>query len=227
MAILSMPMRKWKSWVSLSLQALKKIPMSKRECQLVEEPCLTYQLIIFWHDIPRAQYRCRKMKGVPTLMYGIESLAPSSKDIHKLSSVATNTLKSVLGIPKRSHHSAVLEALKIPPISDEIMHSAAGLYHRIFKEDSPVRDLQAKLLSRQLVTGSCVKGTLLGSLLNFGLNPVNVIYEKPNCRLHSINFYADRSDGVVDSLRYLLFHENFIKPWSHEFMLVTFLTKAF
>jgi len=168
-----------------------------------------------------------KVMGMPTLIYGVEALAPSAKDLHKLSSVATNTLKSVLGIPKRSHHSAVLQALKIPPVSDEVMHSVAGLYHRVFRVNSPVRELQARLLSRQLVTGSCINGTLLSSLLSFGMNPLSVISEKPNCKYNFINSHVDNSDGVVDSLFYLLHHENFVKPWSQEFVLVTLLTKAF
>ena len=34
-------------------------------------------------------------------------------------------------------------------------------------------------------------------------------------------------DGVVDSLRYLICNENFIKPYSEEHVLATLLTRAF
>ena len=163
-----------------------------------------------------------KTVGVPTLLYGMDSLSLSPKDCSKLSSLATNTIKSVLGIRKRSHHSKLLEALGIPSMESEVRHATSSLFHRIFMADSPVRDLQNRLLARFLQTGSCVGGTLLSHLVNSGANPLEILCKKPS-RDKEVN----RADGVVDSLRYLLFHENFVKPWSHEHLLTTFLTKAF
>ena len=64
--------------------------------------------------------------------------------------------------------------------------------------------------------------TLLSHLVNSGANPLKMLCEKP-----SKDKVVNRADGVVDSLRYLLFQEIFIKPWSHEHLLTTFLTKAF
>ena len=34
-------------------------------------------------------------------------------------------------------------------------------------------------------------------------------------------------DGVVESLRFLILHENFIKPYSSEHIIASLLTKAF
>jgi hypothetical protein len=34
-------------------------------------------------------------------------------------------------------------------------------------------------------------------------------------------------DGVIDSLRFLLFSENYCKPWSAEFVLTALLTACF
>ena len=34
-------------------------------------------------------------------------------------------------------------------------------------------------------------------------------------------------NGVTDSLRYLSFHDNYVKPWSVEFTLVNLLTQSF
>jgi hypothetical protein len=162
-----------------------------------------------------------KTIGVPTLTYGMETLSLSANDIKRLSSVSATTLKSVFGLSKRSHHTDFLGALKITPIGDEIRQLSASLWHRIFMVDSPVRELQARVLSKFLLTGTCVNGTLLSSLINSGLNPINIIITKPVC---NYNLY---SDGVVDSLRYLLYHENFVKPWSDQFILATMLTKSF
>jgi hypothetical protein len=163
-----------------------------------------------------------KTMGVPTLMYGMDCLSLSSKDVGKLSSLATNTIKSFLGIRRRSHHSNLLEALGIPTMLSEVQHASASLFHRIFLVDSPVRDLQTRLLARFLLTGSCVNGTLMSNLVKSGASPIDIICEKPT-RPNLVNC----ADGVVDSLRYLLFHENYIKPWSHEYLLTSLLTKAF
>ena len=164
-----------------------------------------------------------KTVGVPTLTYGMDSLALSLKDCQMLSSTATNAVKSVLGIRKRSHHSKVLEALNIPTIQTEVQHSTCSLYYRIFTEDSPTRELQTRLLSRFVTSGSKVNGTLLSNLVDSGFNPLNIICVKPIKNKYS----AKGRDGVVDSLKYLLCHENYIKPWSHEFILTSLLTKAF
>ena len=163
-----------------------------------------------------------KTIGVPSLLYGMESLAISANGFNKLSCAATNTLKSVFGIPKRSHHSDLLRALKIQPVTENIKFLAASLFHRIFKENSPTRELQARLLARQMVTGTCINGTLLSQISNFGLNPISIIFEKP-----VRNSFNNIPDGVVDSLHYLLHHENYVKPWTHEFTLVTLFTRAF
>lgn len=170
----------------------------------------------------KAKVHIWKTIGVPTLMYGMDSLCLSSKDCSNLSSLATNTIKSTLGIRKRSHHSKVLEALGIPTIKTEVQHATSSLFHRIFNVDSPIRDLQTRLLARFLHSGSCVSGTLLFHLVNCGISPIKVFCDKPIRPNLTV-----KADGVVDSLRYLLLHENYIKPWSHEYVLTRFLTKAF
>ena len=49
--------------------------------------------------------------------------------------------------------------------------------------------------------------------------------------LYGIEFTAHRAnnihDGIVDSLRQLVYHENFVKPYSEEHILATLLVKAF
>ena len=164
-----------------------------------------------------------KTIGIPTLSYGMDCLPLTEKDINRMSSVCTSHVKSILGIPKRSHHSAVMEALNIPSMSKVIQRAKAGLWHRIFQVDSPVRELQARLLSRYLLCGSCENGTFISSLVSSAMNPLSIIFDKTVIK----NIISYESDGVVDSLRYLLVHENYIKPWSDEYVLVSLLTKAF
>ena len=40
-------------------------------------------------------------------------------------------------------------------------------------------------------------------------------------------FSEEHDNGIVDTLRYLLCHDNFLKPYSDEYIIVSLLTKAF
>ena len=65
------------------------------------------------------------------------------------------------------------------------------------------------------------EGTLLERVSKAGHNTIDLITNRPkNSRKHT-------KDGLVDSLRHLLHHENYQKPWSQEHILATLLTKAF
>ena len=58
-------------------------------------------------------------------------------------------------------------------------------------------------------------------IVSTGFSPLNVIFDycKP--------VFSDPVDGVVDSLRALLCHDNFLKMYSEEHLLVSLLTRAF
>ena len=61
---------------------------------------------------------------------------------------------------------------------------------------------------------------------NTGVSLVKGLFSriyKPKPQVGNDNF----NDGVVDSLRYLISQENFIKPYSNEHILGVLLTKAF
>ena len=44
---------------------------------------------------------------------------------------------------------------------------------------------------------------------------------------NKVNTAKDSENGIVDSLRYLIHSENYVKPWSVEHLMVRLLTKAF
>ena len=85
-----------------------------------------------------------------------------------------------------------------------------------------VEVFQSLLLSSYILTGRAEKGTLLDRVIKAGYNPINLIFNKPKFKQNSTN-----EDGLVDSLRQLLHHENYQKPWSMEHLLANLLTKAF
>ena len=71
------------------------------------------------------------------------------------------------------------------------------------------------------LSGHIVPGTLLSRVVSMGLSPTVCIfrsYRKPK---------SDDDDGIVDSLRALIRHENFLKPYSEEHVLTSLLTRAF
>ena len=166
-----------------------------------------------------------KSIGSPLLSYGMESLSLSSTDLKVLKTTQGNIIKRVMGINKKSHHSKLFKALKVPSIEQVIQNNCLRLYSNIFKVDPPARELQSILLARYIINGSITKGTLLERVLKFGGNPIDTIFNKYSLKRGDREPTDD--DGVTDSLRYLLYHEDYNKPWSHEHILATLLTKAF
>ena len=165
--------------------------------------------------------------GCPILSYGLESLQLTKTDIKELKTTQGNIIKRTMGVNKRSHHSNLLKALKIPPIEDIIKNNCLRLYKNIFKIDSPARDLQSTLLASYILDGFLTKGTLLYRVVNAGYEPLSIIFDDKNKFLCSEFDFSKQSDGMIDSLRYLLNHDDYNKPWSEEHILVTLLTKAY
>ena len=71
------------------------------------------------------------------------------------------------------------------------------------------------LYMSQYVTnkGLLIPGFIIDRVAKSGVSPIQLMYKKPEQFKH-----IRKSDGVhvVDSLRNLLLHEHFIKPWSNE-----------
>jgi hypothetical protein len=140
---------------------------------------------------------------------------------HSRVRVRVSIIKKVMGFRKRSHHTNLQKALNITLVDDSIHKISAGLLNRIFHVETPASHLQAILLSNFLLTGLTVKGTLINKLVTAGLCPLKVIFECPALKSFS------EPNEVVDSLKYLVLHNIFIKPLSEEYVLATLLTKAF
>ena len=112
----------------------------------------------------------------------------------------------------------LIHALNIPLFGDLLQRNTASLYHRIFKVDSLAGDLQARFLASYLLHGNYTSGSLLERIIVSGRSPIDVIFNEQHFRCPSYE------NGVIDSLRYLLHHENFVKPWSSEYLLAGLLT---
>ena len=78
------------------------------------------------------------------------------------------------------------------------------------------------LLSRFIFYGKTVPGTLLDRLVSMGDSPTKRAYNSQHVPKTSVT----NTDGLVDSIRHLLFTDNFTNPYSHEHLLVHLLTTA-
>lgn len=161
--------------------------------------------------------------GAPTLLYGLDSVPLSRNQINNLKSVQGCTIKRVMGISKKSHHTNLMDAMGVVNPETIIANNTIGLYRRIMQVDTPARSLQIRALANYMLTGSVIPGTLLHRLLNLGRSPIYLLFNSGCDKIRP----GVSNSGVVDSLRYLIHHENFIKPWADEHILASLLTRAF
>ena len=105
--------------------------------------------------------------------------------------------------------------LTIVNVKSIVNRNVLSLYNRLFKLETPARTLAQYFLSRFIVYGNTVPGTLLDRVVSMGESPISRALNKPR----DIK-YVQCSNGHVDSPRQLLFNDNFIKPYFQENILV-------
>ena len=86
-------------------------------------------------------------------------------------------------------------------------------YH-IFQLDGPCRKLNMELLCKYLHNSTVVPCTLLSRVVNVGHSPILSAFYKQKSTVHDI---AD--NGIVDTIRFVMCQENFLKPYSDEDVL--------
>ena len=165
-----------------------------------------------------------KTIGIPSLLFNMEATGLSRLCFKKLETAQASTIKRILGFSQRSHHSNVLRALNLNGIQDQVNKSVLSLWYRTFSVDSPARVLCARLLSKFILNGHSVPGTLLDRVIKLNLSPVRCLLQK---QVPEITNNDKCHDGVVESLRFLIAQENFLKPYSSEHVIACLLTKAF
>ena len=165
-----------------------------------------------------------KSVGVPTLLYATECIHLNSGNLRDFKSCQGTIIKQAMGLGKRRHHTNLLSALNIPSLEAVIKKNTLNFYKRIFKVESPLLELQSKLLSYYIKTGLTINGTLLHRIINYGYSPIEVMSKSEKIKV--TNDLYD-SNGIVHSLRFLIFNDNYIKPFSDEYMMVKLLTSSF
>ena len=133
--------------------------------------------------------------GLPTLTYGLEAVGLRNVDERSIDKCQTTMLKTCLGLRKRSHHSDLLDALRIAPVTHSVHCHAVSLLNRMCATPSPARTLMAYFCSLFIVSNVSIPGTLFHSILCLGLSPLNVILS-PKPKTPDFRFRAE--DGLVE-----------------------------
>ena len=157
----------------------------------------------------------------PTLTYGIECMNLTENDIVNLDSAQGKLIKQSLGLNKRSHNTQLLQAMNVKKARELNVKKCTSLFNRIGQVASPTRSLLLYFLSRFILYGEIIPGTLLSRVISQGQSPIKCLFSVPKMCANI------QTDGHIDSIRHLLHHENFIKPYSEEHLLVHLLTIAF
>ena len=160
---------------------------------------------------------------VPSLTYGLECFSLTANDIKKLESAQGCLIKQVMGIGKRYHHTPLLKSMRIPSIEDIIKNNTAGLLNRAIRVASPLQTTCLHDLVTYVTTGKSSHKTLVGRICAMGLSPTEVAFND-NHSSHITHFVED---GLVDTLRHLTMHEQFIKFYSSEHVLTALLLRCF
>ena len=178
-----------------------------------------------------------KTTGVPSLTYGLDCISLSNANLKMLETTQGNLIKQSIGLSKRSRHSKLLKALDIPTISQMIIQDTLSLVHRINAVNCPTRQLFAFEMSVYILHGNRVTGTLLDRLVRYGYSPVVSAFDPDAVtvagdaadRRSRPGLIRDSSvtgpDGIVDSLKHLLFSPNYEVHGSPEHELVQLLTR--
>ena len=145
-------------------------------------------------------------------------------NIKRLDCNQASFIKRILGFKQRTHHSNLLEAVRINNIELYVKRNTLSLWKRTFNADSLLRSLCAINLARFILHGTLIPGSLVQRLISFGISPTEVLF---NNSFKFIDSNCTQNNGIADSLRYLVMHEQFIKPYSNEYVLASLLVKAF
>ena len=140
-----------------------------------------------------------------------------------MNSLQATLIKQSLGVGKRSHHTNLLQALNIPPAYSVTKQRTVSLCHRVLKTASPFRNLLFLQISKFMLHGTLPPDSLISRVVSYGVSLVC----SGGCPRLEASCAADSPNGVVDSLRILIYSTNYFKPWSAEHILTGLLTRTF
>ena len=105
----------------------------------------------------------------PTLLYGMEAVSLSKIQFKNIESTQGSLIKQSLGLSKYSHYSKILKAVNVSRCVETINNCRIKLWRRIFKVDSPLRNLCCYFAARYIGHGEVSPQTLAANIINMGV----------------------------------------------------------
>ena len=143
---------------------------------------------------------------VPALTFGCEAVPLSASDIDSLEGLQSRCIKAALGLSKYAHHSALIHALDIPSMHEEIRRAVLLGLAGIFRCDG---HRLCQIMTSELALLATDPKQLCGSFLALAYRLHNCSFKNV---LENVSGHVDSavvrapiaSDGITDSLRFLL-----------------------
>jgi len=156
-----------------------------------------------------------KAFGESSLMYGLDCLTLSQKEVSTLQTTQASLLKMIMGLSKKARSTNLIKAMGLYTVDDHLLLNKCKLLHRIFTTPSITRDFYTEVLLLPNVHGR----TLVSDIQSYDVNPVQTLIKVPKL------VYLE--NGVIDSLRFLVFNDNYNKQGSVEKCIVNILLASF
>ena len=141
----------------------------------------------------------------PALTFGCAAVPLLSADAAALSTTQAATIKTALGLPRRSHHSALLAAGGIAPAHEVIRAACFRAMCCAMRSDHRLRQAFVSGLAKLAMSPGSLRGSLLEQLLDMCGGEVSGVLEVAAGRPFDHWVTPPRTpDGLTDSIRFLL-----------------------
>ena len=129
-----------------------------------------------------------------------------------------NLIKQSMGLSKRVHSTELLASLGISKVTELLQKNTLSLFSRIFKVETPLRDLTSHFMSLYIDKHIIIPGTIVSTIVSMGLSVIKCAFNVDKFLPPSLS----NDNGHIDSIRAMIFHENLMKPYQTSTLLCTF-----
>ena len=119
-----------------------------------------------------------KTIGLSSLLHNLEIFKLKPWQQKFIESVQSSIKKRIVGFPKRSHHSALLQAVNIDDVMSSVTRNTLSLWWRLFQVDNSARKLQIKLMKEFYNGNGLIPGTILQRVVSTGFSPIKSLFTK-------------------------------------------------
>ena len=133
---------------------------------------------------------------LPTLLYGVDCLSVSVSNVAKIQSAQGNIMKYVC-------------ALGITGANTLLNEYNRSSFTRIFQNYSPTWNLCVYFIATFVTQNILIPGTLVNRMVDMGISPGSLIFPGGT----NSSQPSSTADGLVDSLRSMLYNDKYIKPY--------------